>query len=335
LKLKEELMKSMLYAAMTLAFFSSIAGAQAPAAAATSADNSAAAETSIRLDTPETLLAARGTAEVLVADVDAFMEHVPQRDRSAVVSSDERVTTLLQGMLLNRQLTHEAEKNKLHENAKVQREIQLAREQVLARHAIKTFVESKPPADLEQLAREAYMADKSKFVTPEIRVVQHILVNNRERSDEDAKALIAKIETEARAPDANFDALVKKYSDDAGKAQNEGFYKIDAESEPKMDASFVAGARSVQTAGEISAPVPGMYGYHLIRLVNLQEQRQLSFDESKNALMDALRAAYNKRVEDEYVSDLRAQNPEIVTEVAQRLKTRYNQTPLAPTSKTP
>jgi parvulin-like peptidyl-prolyl isomerase len=283
-------------------------------------------------DHPQTLLAARGTAEVLVADVDAFMEHVPERDRAAVVSSDERIATFLQGMLLNRQLSAEAVKHGLHESEVVQRELQLAREQVLARHAIKHHVASKPATNLEQLAREAYMVDKSKFATPEVRLVQHILINNSERSDAEALERVAKVQAELGKPDANFDELVQTWSDDQGKLSNNGYYRIDAESEPKMDPSFVAGARTVNEVGAITKPIVGMYGYHLIRLASLQQAKQLSFEEAKPGLIQSLQAAYNKRVEDELVSDLRAQNPEIVTEVAQRLKSRYGKPPTAPQS---
>lgn len=319
-------MNRMLALTLSLALLSGALSAQdAPQAA------SEAVPTETK-DHPQTVLAARGTAEVLVADVDAFMEHVPERDRAAVVSSDERIATFLQGMLLNRQLTDEAVKHGLHELPGVQRELQLAREQVLARHAIKHHVASKPAANLEQLAREAYMADKSRFATPEVRLVQHILINNSERSDEEAQALIAKVEAEVRAPDANFDELVQKYSDDQGKLTNNGYYRIDPETEPKMDASFVVGARTVNEVGAITKPVLGMYGYHLIRLASLQEARQLSFDEAKAGLIQSLQAAYNKRIEDEYVSDLRAQNPEIVTEVAQRLKSRYGKAQTVPNS---
>ena len=310
-------MKTMLCAAVTLSLLST------PLLAQSTAPTPVAPLAIATLDAPQTLLAARGTAEILVADIDAFMEHVPARDRAAVVSSDERVATLLQGMLLNRQLAKSAEEQKLHEAPNVQREIQLAREQVLARHALRHFVESKPAGDLEQLALEAYKSEKSKYLLPEVRLVQHILINNQDRTDEEAKALISKVEAEARATGADFTELVQKYSDDSGKIDNKGFYRIDAESEPKMDPAFVGGARSVNQAGAISKPFVGMYGYHLIRLESLQEARQLSFEESKAKIIDGLRASYNKRVEDEYVSDLRTQNPEIVTEVAQRLKSRY------------
>lgn len=313
-------MKPMLLAALALTSACTLAMAQ-PASQE---------DTVTSIDPPQTLLANRGTAEVEVQDIDAFMEQVPVRDRNSVAQSDDRMATVLQGILLNRQLANEAAKNQLDQLPVVQREIQLAREQVLARHALKHYVASKPPGNLEQLARESYLTDKSKFVSPEVRVVQHILINNRERSDEEAKQLIAQVEAEAHAPGADFAALVEKYSEDGTKIQNSGIYRIDREAEEKMDRSFVAGARTINEINAISKPVPGMYGYHLIRLVNLRPERQLTLEESLPSIMESLRAAYNKRVEDEYVSDLRTQNPEIVTEVAQRLKTRYTQTPLAP-----
>ena len=294
-----------------------------------------AQESGTRLDPPDAVLATRGTAVVQVADIDAFIEHVPVKDRPAVVGSDERINTVLQGILLNRQLHEVAVEAGLDQSEKVQREIQLAREQVLARHALKHVVERRATAELETLANEAYLADQAKYVVPESREVQHILVGTKERTDEEARALIEQILAEARKPGADFDALVIEHSEDSAKLENTGRYVIDATTAPLMDPAFVAGVEAMQEEGAISGPVSGMHGYHILRLVKYQPRRQLSFAEARPQIIENLRAAYAKRVEDEYVSSLRTQQPEIDDGVAQRLKTRYRQAVLAPALQTP
>lgn len=283
-----------------------------------------------RLDMPDTILATRGTAEVRVSDIDAFIEHVPVKDRAAVVGSDERINNILQGILLNRQLYKVAVDAGLDQNEKVQAEIQLAREQVLSRHALKHVVQRKAVSELDTLAQEAYLADQAKYVVPEAREVQHILIGTRERTDEEARALLERLLVEARKPGADFDALVIEHSEDSAKLENTGHYVIDPSTAPLMDPAFVAAVEAMQDVGDIRGPVAGMHGYHILRLVKYQARRQLSFDEVRPLITEELRAAYAKRIEDEYVSTLRAQDPEIDDGVAQRLKSRYKQAILAP-----
>ena len=302
-----------------------------PAWAAEPLTAAAAAESDkpiVKLATPETVLATRGDAVLLVADIDAFVNQVPVRDRAASVGTEERVTTLLQNLLLNRQLANEVRKLGLDKDPKVQREIMLAAEKVLARRALAHFVESQPQPNLEQLARETYLSDKSKFVAPEMRTVQHILINNKDRSDAEAQELVKKVAAEAKAPGAKFQDLVDKYSDDQAKINNHGFYTIDPSVEGQMDPSFVAGAKTLSKIGDTTEPVGGMYGYHLIQLSGYREARQLSFDEVKATLTEQLRMAWAKRAEEEHTEVLRAQNPEVDVEVAESLKTRYLQAPL-------
>ena len=279
-----------------------------------------------------TVLATRGDAVIEVADIDAFVAQVPPRDRNAVVGTEDRVTTLLQNLLLNRQLANEFVKQGLDKDPLVQRELRIAAEKVLARRSLEHYVENQPRPQLEQLARETYLSDKSKFMTPESRSVQHILINNKERSDPEAQQLIAKVAAEAAQPGADFEALVMQYSEDPAKSSNKGVYGIDNTSDGRMDPAFLAAARGLNKVGEITPPVAGIYGYHIMKLIEHTAPRQRTFDEVKAPLMEQLRAAYVKRLQDEHTDALRQQPAEIDVEVANGLGTRYNQSPLAPAS---
>lgn len=312
-----------LLAAGQLALAEDTAATAAPAA-------EPAATTDHKLDAPTTVLATRGDAFVIVQDIDAFAAQVPARDRSAVVATEERVTTLLQNLLLNRQLANEATKLGLDKDPVAQREIQIATEKVLARRALEHHVQSQKQPNLEQLARETYLSDKSKFMSPMSRRVQHILINNKERSDPEARALIDKIAAEVAAPGADFDALVMQYSEDPGKGNNKGYYPIDDTMEGKMDPAFLAAAKGLSKVGEVTEPVNGMFGYHLIKLTEDHPPRQLSFDEVRAQLMEQLRAAWQKRVQDEHTETLRQQPAEIDVEAAKELPNRYRLSPLAP-----
>lgn len=313
-----------------------LSAAEPPVAPVTDSAPAAAAPAAPTALAPgNTVLATRGDAVIEVADIDAFAAQVPPRDRSAVVGTEERVTTLLQNLLLNRQLANEFVKLGLDKDPLVQRELRIATEKVLARRSLEHYVEQQPKPNLEQLARETYLTDKSKFKTPESRAVQHILINNKDRSDAEALKLVDQVAAEAAQPGADFEALVMKYSDDPAKSSNRGIYGIDDTADGRMDPAFLTAARGLAQVGDIAPHVSGIYGYHVMKLVDHKEPRQLTFDEVKAPLMEQLRAAYNKRLQDEHTEALRLQDPEIDVDVARGLSTRYQQSPLAPAAAAP
>jgi hypothetical protein len=125
-------------------------------------------------------------------------------------------------------------------------------------------------------------------VEPEFITVQHILIGfkdsipdpskNITRSKEEAEALANEILEMAKAEDADFDALVKKYTDDS----HPGIYKMANSSVPanKVPRGVFSRSRMVRAFGDIGFPlqVGGIglaefdekvspYGWHIIKRI--------------------------------------------------------------------
>jgi peptidyl-prolyl cis-trans isomerase D len=131
--------------------------------------------------------------------------------------------------------------------------------------------------------RAAYDKEKSRFVTPEKRRARHILLTGQD----DAAALKQAEEVLAQLKAGkDFGALAQQYSQDPGSAKNGGdlgWAERGAFVAPFADALFG------MKVGEIKGPVKTQFGYHIIRLDEIQPAKGKSFEEARGELEAQLR----------------------------------------------
>lgn len=124
-----------------------------------------------------------------------------------------------------------------------------------------------PEAD-EATLRARYEREKNRFVSPEQRLVSHILVADKAKADALAK--------QAREG-ADFAALAKANSEDTGSKDGGGdlgwIEKNGAMVKPFEDAVFAA------QAGSISGPVQSEFGWHVIQVREIKGGQGKSFEE--------------------------------------------------------
>jgi peptidyl-prolyl cis-trans isomerase D len=142
------------------------------------------------------------------------------------------------------------------------------------------------PAADEAALRTRYEQEKARFVEPEQRSASHILV--AVTPDADAKAQKAaeekakKLAAEAGQPGADFAALARASSDDAGSKASGGDLGWIAHdggmAKPFEDALFA------MKAGDVSAPVKTEFGWHVIKLHEVKAGKQTSFEDARAVL---------------------------------------------------
>jgi peptidyl-prolyl cis-trans isomerase D len=131
--------------------------------------------------------------------------------------------------------------------------------------------------------RAEYDKQKSRLEVPEKRHARHILVTGKD--DATALALAQQVLSQAKSG-KDFGELAKQYSQDPGSAQNGGDLGWAERStfvKPFADALFG------MSAGEIAGPVKTQYGYHIIRLEEIQRGKSKSFEEARPELEAQLR----------------------------------------------
>lgn len=148
----------------------------------------------------------------------------------------------------------------------------------------------------EAALRKRYQDETAKFSASEQREVSHILVQvEADASDADKKAAearAAKIAGEAKAPGADFAALAKANSDDAGskvKGGDLGLMTKGSLPGPFEDAAFA------MKSGEIRGPVKSDFGWHIIKVGAIHAGAQRPFEDVRAQLEAELQESERER----------------------------------------
>lgn len=270
---------------------------------------------------PSTVVVKQGNAVVTLADVDAYAQGIPAKDRHGFFDNPTRLESVLTSLLLQKQLAAEARALGIDKDAAAKPQIDLAIDTELAKLRMQKFRTDLKIPDLDELAKEDYIAHKEKYQLPATVTVKHVLISTKDRSEDDARKLAEKVAAEAKASPAGFDALIDKYSDDPAKASNHGVV-TDAAS-GKYAPEFAQAAGALKKAGEISPVVKTGFGFHVIELVERGEPRKRSFDEVKDEIVARLRAEYAEKQVKGHTDTLRNQPIDANQELVASLRGRY------------
>ena len=143
-----------------------------------------------------------------------------------------------------------------------------------------------PVAPDERTLQARYEQEKARFIEPEQRLTSHILVKVDAGADAAAqKAAEAKARdllAKAKAPGADFAALARQNSDDAGSKDGGGDLGWVAKNgqmvKPFEDAVFTT------APGTISGPVKSEFGWHIIQVRELKAGREMPFEQARAEL---------------------------------------------------
>ncbi len=157
-----------------------------------------------------------------------------------------------------------------------------------------------------------YTANQSRYQGEERRRVSHILL---ESADENAE-----IKTKAEGilkelqGGADFAALAKQHSSDTVSAENGG--DLDFITKGVMEPEFEAAAYALAKAGDLSAVVKTSFGYHIIKLTEVDAAKVKTLDEVKDTIVAAVKT--DKAAEK--FAELQQKLAEVSFEVADNLE---------------
>jgi peptidyl-prolyl cis-trans isomerase D len=145
---------------------------------------------------------------------------------------------------------------------------------------------------LDQVASQIVIADKdlqdyydknkASYVQPERRQVRHILIESG-KDDVAAAKKANDVLAEANSGKANseqFAELAKKYSQDAGSAQNGGDLGWGQKGNLSLDPAFDEAEFSMKV-GEIRGPVKTKFGYHILKLEAIEPEHVRTLAEAR------------------------------------------------------
>jgi len=146
----------------------------------------------------------------------------------------------------------------------------------------------------DDAVKQHYDSHRESYVSqPERRKVSHILIKVDDKTDEkSALKKITDIEKRLRKGSA-FEKLAKELSQDPGSSKQGG--DLGFFGRGVMDKAFEASAFSL-TKGAVSKPVRSAFGYHLIKLVDINAQKVKTFNDVKGDIRKELQIQQAEQV---------------------------------------
>ena len=195
---------------------------------------------------------------------------------------------IVQNLIDQELLLNEAKKNRISKRREYQKAIEEFKKQAQIDLLIRTKIDRQVT---EKAALAYYQKNKNEFRTDQVKA-KHILIKDLEKADQVAKL--------AKKKGANFDALIKKYSEDTNLKNNQGdlgYFPRD-----RFEPSFT---RPVFKAvkGDIVGPIRTRFGFHIVKVLDREPGTQLTFEQSEIQARAAVRQEYLKK----YMQQLKKQ----------------------------
>lgn len=174
-------------------------------------------------------------------------------------------------------------------------------------------------------ARAFYEDNQQQYQTPEKRLAAHILFASGDDSADEAKAEAALAKLQAGE---DFAAVAKSDSDDQFSAEQGG--QLDWFEQGVMDPAFDSALFALST-GEYSQIVKSEFGYHIIKLLDVESGAAAPFDDVQDKIIADLQ---NKKAVDEFYSlqsvlaDTSYEIPDTLDETAKALGVEVQSTAL-------
>ena len=258
---------------------------------------------------PNTPLISDGKVVVDSTDFEGNLLRIPENKRDEMRMAYERVATIADNMFVARARAARAREAGLDKDPAVQKRLLQVQDGVLADLYVQKVEKEVATGNLEQRARELYLADRAKYVTKEEVYVQHILVNLSGRTRDTALERARKAAAEAKAGE-DFLAVATRYSDDSAKRNNGGDLGYNSPT------TFVEPVRkaidAMKTKGEIVGPVESEFGFHVLKFVDRKPAQPIPYQAVSKKIIEAEREKIRKQRTEALVAEVRSSTSVVI-----------------------
>ena len=198
------------------------------------------------------LLARIGTSKITVKDFQRKVENVPSYYQGFLSTEGGR-KQFLEGLVKEKVLIYQAEKEKIHTRDDVKQQIKDVRGQIVLEAMVEELKKDRIYVTDKEI-EQYYEEHKEEYLHPEKVRVSHILL----KSEEEAKEILEKLKK-----NKSFSKLARQYSMDNITASNGG--DIDYFERGEMVPEFEKAAFKLNVGAMTAEPVKTKFGYHIIK----------------------------------------------------------------------
>jgi parvulin-like peptidyl-prolyl isomerase len=251
------------------------------------------------------VVARMGKSELRVADFSHLVEEAnPEQARKFDAPTLERAA---RSEIIRRAIIEQAKNQGWDQAPQVRERMARAADQALLTSYLEDIV--RPPANFpsETELRSAYEATKNQLkTTKQYRVAQIYVSSENDTVDKESERKINQIWRDASKRGKDFANLARQYSEHKASADNGGDMGWVPESGmlPEIR-DTVASLKRL----DISRPIKSAQGYHILKLIDVKEPTNLTFEEAKPILTQELRAQRSRDIEASFLKTLEEKNP--------------------------
>lgn len=238
-------------------------------------------------------------------DVESYIAvNVPVDSRDRVVKDNGVFREIAENIYIVRKLAAEAERDLEFDRELMQwsNEFQQKRK-LMAMLLEKRTTPSLESSHWEQMAKEVYIAEEEEFSAPETVHASHILITTKERTQEEAKAIIEKLKARIAAGEG-FASIATAESEDPSAKMNAG--DLGFFSRGEMVGIFEKAAFSMTTPGELSEILESKFGYHIIQFHESKPAGKQAFETVKESIIDSLKVQRKQQMHKDIMIGLRS-----------------------------
>ncbi|QHS10429.1 peptidylprolyl isomerase [Sinimarinibacterium sp. NLF-5-8] len=250
------------------------------------------------------LVAAHGT-QVTSEDLRRELGLLRPSGVEATVTDVERLKRTLETLYIRKRMTIAAQEMGYLNRPTVQAQLQRDRETRLGEMSAQLYFDDVIVPDQSEAAREYYDTHQKEFVLPATWHLSHILIKAadaevKKKRRGEADALLLRIQN-----GEDFGELASEYSDDGSKFTKGdlGFVK-----NGQMVPEFERAAFKLKV-GEVSEVVESRFGWHIIKVLGIQEAGVLPFEDVKPRIIEKLQGQYRNRKTNEWLAEIAPKNP--------------------------
>ena len=263
----------------------------------------------------------RGPVAATQLDIDALMaERVPEEERGLFLQSAERIGQSLENILIAESLYHQAEADGILSDELIQARLRRAVVTKAGTLYRERFLKDAELEDYEAAARELFLTRRDRFLHPTTITFDHFMVSvGEDRTESEAMRKVANAHDEL-INGHDFAALALAQSDDPTVGDNDGTLTgiNPAELVPQLAATL--GAIEPDTWSD---PVRTRFGWHLVRLREVQEGERMSWEEARPRAVEMARERHLTRAWERKLRDLQEGEPIFTEGAVAQLRARY------------
>jgi parvulin-like peptidyl-prolyl isomerase len=228
--------------------------------------------------------------------------------KEGISVTDEELANQISSLLMQSQLTKEdLEKSLKSKNLSYSDLEEFTRKELLLTKLLNKNVVSRISI-LDTDIKDFYYSNTEEFTIPKSANVSHLLICHNESircvsnlTKKEAKEKISKIKAMINA--TNFNEIAFKYSDEPAAKISFGSLGFVSSQDP-FDKTFLNATFSLKT-GEVSMPVETVFGYHLIKIIEMKEEEVLKLESVYDQINQTISGSLQKKMFTSYMEEIR------------------------------